>query len=144
MIKSFLGAARRSELGIQSGSWTSPIVGFFIGVSFLAFPAAVSVGLATLFGSSAVSDPSAIFAYGDGFLQLSNSQFTQQAVESFALVAQLLGYIAFARGLYLLNAATSHGAGRTFGPGATFLVAGIAAVNFPDLFKLVSVLILDS
>ena len=141
VIKSLLRAARRSELGVQSGSWASPIAGFFIGVSFLAFPAAVSVGLETLFGSGSAADPSAIFAYGDMFPQQADAPFPRQIVESFALVARLLGYVAFARGLYLLNAAAARGAGGTFGPGATFIVAGAAAVNFPEVFRLLAGLI---
>ncbi|MDE0531976.1 MAG: hypothetical protein OXI01_11100 [Albidovulum sp.] len=141
VLKSIVRAARRSELGIQSGSWASPIAGLIVGAAFLAFPTAVTVGLETLFGSGTVSDPSAIFAYSDIISGQSYEPNFGSAVESFALIARLLGYIAFARGLYLLNAATVDGSAAAFGPGATFVVAGIAAVNFPELFRLISNLI---
>ncbi|MDE0112879.1 MAG: hypothetical protein OXN84_11430 [Albidovulum sp.] len=137
VLKSLVRAARRSELGIQSGSWASPIAGFIVGVAFLAFPTAVTVGLETLFGSGAVSDPSAIFSYGDIVPGRAGEPNFRSAVESFVLIARLLGYIALARGLYLLNAATVHGSAATLGPGVTFVVAGIAAVKFTELFRLI-------
>ena len=138
VVKSLLLAVRRSELGVQAGSWATPITGFLIGTSFLAFPEAVSVGLESIFGSSSISSPSAIFAYGDSLLRQSRTPFALQIVESFAMLAQLLGYIAFARGLFLLNAASANGGVKSFGPGATFIVAGIAAVNFPEFFNLLA------
>ncbi|MDE0113073.1 MAG: hypothetical protein OXN84_12435 [Albidovulum sp.] len=138
VLKSIVRAARRSELGIQSGSRASPIAGFIVGAAFLALPTAITVGLQTLFGSGTVSDPSSIFACGGIIPGQAGEPNFGSAAESFAPIARPSGRMAFARGLHLLNAATVRGSAATFGPGAAFAAAGVAAANFPEPFRLIA------
>ncbi len=53
-----------------------------------------------------------------------------------------IGIIAVMRGLYLLNQTAQGGGGpKTFGPGLTFCIAGIMAVNFPLFVGMMELLI---
>ena len=138
VLKSIVRAARRSELGIQSGSRASPIAGFIAGAAFPAFPAAAAAGLEIPFGSGAASGPPPIFACGGIIPGQAGEPNFGSAAESFALIARPSGRMAFARGLHLLNAATVDGSAATFGPGAAFAAAGVAAANFPEPFRLIA------
>ena len=131
-------AGRRAELGPQVGTWAKPTATFASGVALMAFPAFVSVLLASLFGTGTVDSPEAILSYsGDMFDAFSNATF-RQASTSFVLLVQLIGYIAVARGIWFLNASVSPGNQRMFGPGITFLVAGSLAINFPSFVGLLT------
>ena len=136
-------AGRRAELGPQIGTWTRPTMTFASGVALMAFPAFVSVLLASLFGTGAVDSPEAVFSYsGDLFDAFGNAAF-RQASTSFVLLVQLIGYIAVARGVWFLNASVSPGNQRMFGPGITFLVAGSLAINFPSFVGLLTDLLVQ-
>ena len=131
-------AGRRAELGPQIGTWTKPTMTFASGVALMAFPAFVSVLLASLFGTGSVDSPEAIFSYsGDLFDVFGNATF-RQASATFVLLVQLIGYIAVARGVWFLNASVSPGNQRMFGPGITFLIAGSFAINFPSFVGLLT------
>ena len=53
-------------------------------------------------------------------------------ISGIVLIIQFVGVIAVCRGLYLLNQSAQGGQGpQTFGPGFTFVIAGICATNFP-------------
>ena len=136
-------AGRRAELGPQIGTWTRPTMTFASGVALMAFPAFVSVLLASLFGAGAVDSPEAIFSYSGDLLDAFGNATFRQASTTFVLLVQLIGYIAVARGVWFLNASASPGNQRMFGPGITFLVAGSLAINFPSFVGLLTDLLIQ-
>lgn len=131
-------AGRRAELGPQVGTWTKPIATFASGVALMAFPAFVSVLLASLFGTGMVDSPESIFSYSGNMLDSFNTSTFRQASTSLVLLIQLIGYVAVARGIWFLNASVSPGNQKMFGPGITFLIAGALAVNFPSFIGLLT------
>ena len=131
-------AGRRAELGPQVGTWTKPTATFASGVALMAFPAFVSVLLASLFGTGVVDSPESIFSYSGNMLDAFGNSTIRQASTSFVLLVQLIGYVAVARGVWFLNASVSAGNQKMFGPGLTFLFAGALAVNFPSFIGLLT------
>ena len=131
-------AGRRAELGPQIGTWTRPTMTFASGVVLMAFPAFVSVLLASLFGTGAVDSPESIFSYSRDMFDAFGDATFRQASTSFVLLVQLIGYLAVARGVWFLNASVSPGNQRMFGPGITFLIAGSLAINFPSFVGLLT------
>ena len=131
-------AARRSENGPQSGSWLEPVTCFISGVALLAFPTTTNIIVSTLFNTDRISSPQSMLSYKGTD---SVSEFlagTSQLVIPIVRLVQFIGLIAIARGVLILNMASSTGRGATIGPGLTFLVAGGLAVNFPDFWKLLT------
>ncbi len=131
VVQSLRVAARRSELGPQSGTWIKPVMGFVTGIAFLGFSSTLSVILGTLFGAGEVVAAEDIFAYGRLLLDPLDASGSREAVAAIVLIIQFIGFLAVARGLLFLNYAASPGGPSTLGPGFTFLVAGALAVNFP-------------
>ena len=130
------GAARRSEMGPSAGPWTAPMWTFIIGVMFVALPAMVLSISTSIFGAEGTgfeSDPQEIFSYASVTVGLFEVGSPGRAViTGIVRVVQLVGLIAVMRGLFLLNQSAQGGSGpKTFGPGFTFVVAGVCAVNFP-------------
>lgn len=129
-------AIKRVEFGAQSASILTAITNFIIGIGLLAFPRTVGLFLGTLFGVSHPDDPAKVFAYsGDFFDPLDEAQ---PAIEAIVILIQFIGFIAIARGLLFLNAASTPSGPKSFGPGITFIVAGTLAVNFPTFFGALS------
>ena len=138
VLQSLRLAAKRSEFGAQSASAGRIAVSFVIGTGMLAFPATVSLLLATVFGSTEIADPDSVFALDGGMLDPLSGGSSREAVRALILIIQFIGFIAIARGLLFLNLATRPDGPRTLGPGFTFLIAGALAVNFPAFFGLVA------
>ena len=130
VIQSFRNAAKRSELGPQYSSWLSSLVGFVIGIIFIALPSAISLLSETFFGIRQELNPRSIFEYDRQVISPLNVGTTQELIELVVLVIQFMGFIAIVRSLLLFNQISSQGS-RVVGPGITFLVAGTLAVNFP-------------
>ncbi len=128
------GAAHRSRMGQASGSWSRPITTFAIGASLIALPSLVGVLSYTLF-SATPTDPSAIFSYAPETVGMFDETAPARTmVTGIVAIVMFMGVAGIIRGLLLLKAAADGSAGRgasPIGPGVTFLVAGIIAVNFP-------------
>jgi hypothetical protein len=131
-------AARRNEAGPNGGSWAAPFWTFTIGVLFVALPGLVSSVTLSIFGVSFEDikpDPQSIFEYAPATVGLFDEDSPGRAmITGLVAVVQFIGLIAVMRGLRLLNESAQGGGGggsKTFGPGFTFVIAGVLAVNFP-------------
>ncbi|MEW5423986.1 hypothetical protein [Amorphus sp. 3PC139-8] len=132
VIMAIRGAARREALGPGQGGYGPHLVRFAIGVSFIALPTTVQVGLATVFGSAEFESPQAIFQYAPESTSLFDTGPARDALIAIVTVVQFVGVIGFIRGLFLLNAAsTGTSQVRSVAPGLTFVIAGILAINAP-------------
>ena len=130
VIQSFRNAARRSESGPQYSSWLSPLAGFVIGLILIALPSAIALLSETFFGIRQNLDPRSIFEYDNQIISPLNTGNTGELIELVVLIIQFMGFVAIVRSLLLFNQVGNQGS-RVVGPGITFLVAGILAVNFP-------------
>lgn len=143
VIQSLRLSVRRIETGAHSVSTAKVLMSFFVGSAMLAFPQTVSTLLATVFGSSKLSNPSEIFSYSRGLLE--PIEGSKQAIEAIVLLIQLIGFIAIVRGLLFLNGSASpNAASKSLGPGITFIIAGALAVNFPAFFGMMTQLVVGS
>mgnify|MGYP007011833743 FL=1 len=135
-------ASRRAETGIQAGSYFKPFSQIFIGVLFISLPALLLSLSETFFGTG-IQSADMIFAYAPHTLGLFDAGSPGRAmITGIIMIIQFIGIIAVMRGLHLLNrSAQGDGGPKTFGPGVTFLISGIAAVNFPLFFGAVERLI---
>ncbi|MCE6959648.1 hypothetical protein LAZ40_11525 [Cereibacter sphaeroides] len=135
-------AAKRHQMGQSAGSWAAPFWTFVIGVMFVALPGLVASMTQTFFAQEQ-PDASSIFAYAPATIGLLESGSPGRTmIEGIVLIVQFVGLIAVMRGLFLLNqSAQGAGGPKTFGPGATFVIAGIMAVNFPLFVGAVELLI---
>lgn len=112
------GEARTMMSG-QSSIW-HPVITLTVGCMLIYFVSAYQIGLQTLFG---VSKPSPISYSGD-------ENISQELINAVVLIMQLVGCIAFIRGLLLINSAGGHNAQPgSFGKGVTFIIGGILAIN---------------
>lgn len=130
VIQSFRNAARRSELGPQFSTWLNPLIGFVIGIIFIALPSTISLLSETFFGIRQDLNPRSIFEYDAHIISPLNTGKTRDLIEFVVMVIQFMGFIAIVRSLLLFNQIGNQGS-RVVGPGITFLVAGTLAVNFP-------------
>ena len=138
VIQALRLAGRRSEFGAQAGSWATPMASFLTGAALLAFPSTIAVAVGSLFGSSSIEAPEAIFSYGGPLLDPFDGPGFRASIGAIVMIIQFVGLLAVARGLLFLNQAATPGGPRTLGPGFTFLVAGALAVNFPAFFGLLA------
>lgn len=132
VIQALRLSVRRVELGPQAVPTGRILTGFIIGTGMIAFPQTISALLGTVFGTNRLNNPSSIFAYGGELLEPFNG--SRQTIEAIVRLIQFIGFIAVARGLLFLNAASTPNGPRSLGPGITFMVAGVLAVNFPSFF----------
>lgn len=136
-------ASKRSEMGRNSGSWSAPMWQFIIGVCFIALPGLLA-GLTLTFFNQAIPDASSIFAYAPATVGMMEDEgVARTMIEGITSIVMFVGIIAVMRGLHLLNQTAQGGGGgpKTFGPGITFVIAGIMAVNFPLFVGMMELLI---
>lgn len=134
-------AQRRQEMGAHSGSWASPISTFITAGLFLGLPTLINVLNVTMFGTTAQS-ASKIFEYADNTVGQISGDSARSMITGLVLIVQFLGLIGVARGLYLLNQSAQGSQGpKTFGPGLTFVIAGIMATNYPLVVGIVEAII---
>ena len=132
VIMSLRLAAKRQAMGPNSGDWSQPLWMFFIGISFVAIPSFIFSFSQSIFGMDPNPDPSSIFAYAPSTLGvMADGGPAQEIIEGIVVIVRLIGLIAVMRGLIMLNqTAQGTGQGKTLGPGFTFVIAGIIALNF--------------
>lgn len=126
-------ATRRSEVGLNAGSWASPFWTLVIGVCFVALPGFMQSVAQTFFGTP-TSDPSEIFAYAPATVGLFAEDSPGRAmITGIVVIIQFIGLLGFMRGLLLLRHTAVGGGGgpQTLGPGMVHVIAGGMAANFP-------------
>lgn len=126
------GASKRSDLGPSSGSWSAPAWMLVIGACFIALPGLMATLTQTFFRQASPS-ASQIFEYAPTTVgMMEDGGAAQTMIQGITAVVMFIGVIAVMRGLYLLNQSAGGAQGpKTFGPGATFLISGVMAFNFP-------------
>lgn len=101
----------------QTNLWPS-LITIGVGSLLIFFVSSYQVGLQTLFG------------YSSPLSYSSDASSTESLVTSVVTIMQVVGVIAFIRGLLLLNGAGSPGAQPgSVGKGLTFVVGGLLAIN---------------
>lgn len=134
-------AQRRQEMGPGQGNWNTPISTFITAAMFLSLPTLLNVLNVSLFGVQAQS-ASSVFSYADSTIGAINEASAREMISGLVMIIQFMGIIAVCRGLYLLNQSSQGGHGpKTFGPGFTFVICGVAATNFPLFVGLMESLI---
>ncbi len=124
-------ARRRQEMGPGQGGWAAPISTFVTAAAFLSLPTLLNVLNVSLFGAGPQSAAS-VFSHAESTIGAINGTDAREVIGGLVMVVQFVGIIAVCRGLYLLNQSAQGGHGpKTFGPGVTFLISGVAATNFP-------------
>ena len=142
-ISGLKSAAKRHELGKSVGSWSQPAWLFLTGVLFIALPGLVQSLTLTFFAEEQPA-AEAIFAYAPSTIGIMDADSPgRDMIIGIVTIIQFIGLIAVMRGIYLLNqSAQSAGGGpKTFGPGLTFVISGIMAVNFPLFVGMIELLI---
>lgn len=98
----------------------SPLMTILVGALLIYFVSSYQVGLQTLFGTSTPSP----LTYTGG------SDYSEELINAVVLLMQLVGCIAFIRGLLLLNSASGHNAQPgSYGKALTFIIGGLLAIN---------------
>lgn len=109
----------RTMMGNQTSIWP-PLITLIVGSMLIYFVSAYKIGLSTLFNSSQPE----IFSYSG------DDDATDTLVQAVVTIMQVVGSIAFIRGLLLLNGAGSPGAQPgTMGKSLTFIIGGLLAIN---------------
>jgi len=135
-------AQRRQEMGSGQGGWNAPIATFITAAMFLSLPTLINVLNVTLFGVTSQS-ASSVFSYADSTIGAINGDAARNMISGLVMIIQFMGIIAVCRGLYLMNQSAQGVQGpKTFGPGLTFMICGIAATNFPLFVGLMESLII--
>jgi hypothetical protein len=103
-------------------SLKGPLLSLFIGAALLYLPSSVLTGFNTFW-----SDPNPY-----GYITKATDQYSIIIRDSYMIV-QLIGTIAFIRGLLTLNQMGGHGGQpNTFSKGLTYIIAGILCINLFD------------
>lgn len=140
-IQALKQAQRRQEMGAGQGGWNGPISSFITAAMFLSLPTLLNVLNVSLFGVTAQSAAS-VFSYADSTIGAINEESAREMISGLVMIVQFMGIIAVCRGLYLLNQSAQGAQGpKTFGPGFTFVICGVAATNFPLFVGLMESLI---
>jgi intracellular multiplication protein IcmC len=106
-----------------------PVIFIVIGTLMLYLPSSVQVGMSTFW-----TEPNPY-----GYLQEGQDQWSQLFSNIFMIV-QLVGVIAFIRGLILLTHLGGHGGQQgTFGKGITHIIGGILCINIYQFVQVVMV-----
>lgn len=109
----------------QEHSLTKPLLNIFVGTMLIYLPTSVQVGMSTFwtspnpYGYTAGSE--------DNWADLTNTAF---------MVVQLVGVIAFIRGLIMLTRIAGHGQD-TFGKAIAHIVAGVLCINLYQFLQAV-------
>lgn len=106
-------------------SLMSPIIFLSVGTLLLYLPTSVETGLSTFWTNPS---PYSYVSQGDEWGQFFNTVF---------LIIQLLGTIAFIRGLVILSGLGGHAQQGTLGRGLTHLIGGIFCINIYQFVQLV-------
>lgn len=94
------------------------IITLCVGGFLIFFPTSIEIGLQT------------IFAYSTPLSYSSQDTATKDLVDAIVMIMQIIGSIAFIRGMMLIKASTGQGAQPgSFSKGITFVIAGILAIN---------------
>ncbi len=116
----------RTSMSSQTNLWP-PMITLAIGTMLIFFVSTYQVGLQTLF---AYSSP---LSYTEG------SDSTEDLVTAVVSIMQVVGVIAFIRGMLLLNGAGSPGAQPGgIGKGLTFVIGGLLAINIYGSFQVLA------
>ena len=133
VMKGVWGASKSVEMGrYQRGADTPAphLMRMLVGIFFITLPAFIVTLNATIFGVG-IQSADQIFAYAPSTAGLLDpGSPARQIVIGITVIIQFLGVIAIIRGIGLLNKRASD-QNVPLGPGLTFMIAGIAAVNFP-------------
>lgn len=109
----------RTSMSSHTNLWP-PLITLGIGTMLIFFVSTYHVGLTTLFGDDSISP----IAYSNG------SGTSEELMNAVVSIMQVIGVIAFIRGLLLLNSASSPNAQHgSIGKGMTFVVGGLLAIN---------------
>lgn len=107
----------RTAMSSHTNLWAA-IITLVTGSLLIYFISAYEIGLQTLFGYSSP------LAYSSG------GSVNDELVSAVVLITQVIGVIAFIRGILLLNNVGGHsGQPGTIGKGLTFIVGGLLAIN---------------
>ena len=109
----------RTSMSSQTNLWAA-IITLVMGSMLIFFVSSYQIGLTTLFGDN----------WQDTLSYPSGTGSTDALVSSVVLIMQVIGVIAFIRGILLLNSAGGHNAQPgSIGKGLTFIIGGLLAIN---------------
>ncbi len=115
----------RTAMSSQTNLWGA-IITLTIGSLLIYFVSAYQIGLQTLFGYSSP------LAYNQ------DSSSTDQLVSAVVVIVQVVGVIAFIRGMLLLNSAGGRSAQQgMFGKAVTFIIGGLLAINIYGTWQVI-------
>lgn len=107
----------RTTMSSQTNIWGA-IITLVMGSMLIFLVSSYKIGLQTLFG------------YSSPLRYSQDSSSTDALVSSVVLIMQVVGVIAFIRGILLLNSGgTHHAQPGSIGKGLTFIVGGLLAIN---------------
>lgn len=94
------------------------IITMCVGGFLIFFPTSIEIGLQTM------------FAYSSPLSYSNQETASQELVDAIVMIMQIIGSIAFIRGMMLIKSSTGQGAQPgSFSKGITFVIAGILAIN---------------
>jgi uncharacterized membrane protein HdeD (DUF308 family) len=130
MYKGVLGlktfGEQRNMMG-QNEHLKGPLIQLGVGAALMYLPSSVQAGLTTFW-----SDPNPY-----GYITEATDDYSVLYQDAFILI-QLLGTIAFIRGLLVLSALGHGGQGASLGKGLTFIVAGVMCINLNDFLNTIN------
>jgi len=132
VLSGLRSAARRSETGPNAGSYGKPFYHLLTGILFISLPALLVSLTQSIFGMGTPSADS-IFSYAPATVGILDAGSpARDMLTGIVTIIQFIGIIAVIRGLLLLNRSAQGDSGpKTFGPGVTFIISGVMAINFP-------------
>lgn len=115
----------RTAMSSQTNLWGA-IITLTVGSLLIYFVSAYQIGLQTLFG------------YSSPLAYTEDSSSTDELVSAVVLIVQVVGVIAFIRGMVLLNGMGGHGSQPgTLGKGMTFVIGGLLAINIYGTWEMI-------
>jgi hypothetical protein len=130
IYKSIIGLKQFGEqrsMMASSHELKGPLIMMAVGTCLLYLPSSVQAGMTTFW-----TDPNPY-----GYVTDAPDQWTtiwQDAI----MVIQLIGTVAFIRGLLTLNQLSGQGQPGTFGKGLTYIIAGVLCINLNDFLTAVN------
>lgn len=133
VARSIVGMASAHELrsigGAASGSYTGPLVLFFVGSLLISLSTVIGAFLMSFFLQSESVSAEQVFTYAPEITKPLSAEMSQRAVIALVRFAQFIGLLGFVRGLFLLGRTGNGGQIGDTGRGIVHLVAGTLAIN---------------
>ena len=134
---------RRRIGGSSAGSYTGPLMLFFVGSLLISLSTVIGAFLMSLFLQPENVSAEQVFSYAPEITKPLSAEISKRAVIALVRFAQFIGFLGFVRGLFLLSRAGNGGMVGDSGRGVTHLIAGSLAINIVVVLQMLENLLVS-